>query len=264
MSTQRFCMLLTIDVRHDYFADGYARDLVFRAARETDAFLRRFGAIVRQDGHALAVGIDASQLPGLWSERMDADTPRQLRFELRCADPASAYYTVSPTSAEDAACPGTEVVSLEPASTFTGGLNPPLACVALPLVPRDVASVDAWSSAVATRYGVRFRSRSTHWKYVLTGDWHERELSIVDSRGAIAFTGFRRETLPDGQSALVARSTSAIELRERPSQRFQLHDVTSSPERVLISRLPGATPQRLWRETVEGEPTVVSEIFVHS
>jgi hypothetical protein len=264
-TTSRFRMLMRVEVRHDFFADGYARNLAFRAHAGTAAFLERFGAIIRRDDVALAIGVDDGRMEGMWSERLDDDEPRLLRFDLHCGDPVHGYYTapVTASSPEDED-DGAVVAALDLAAAEPGRVNPPLATLALPLVPDGVDSLDAWSSMADMRYRLRLRSPRTVWKYVLTGDWQDRKLSIVDARGDVEFTAVKRELLPDGQAVLVARSTSAIELQERPPQRFQLHDVSTSPERTLISRLPGAAPQRLWRETVEGEPTVVSEIFIHS
>ncbi|NID14704.1 hypothetical protein [Luteibacter yeojuensis] len=260
----RFRMLMRVEVRHAFFADGYARRLVFRAHAGTTTFLQRFGAIVRRDDYALAIGVDDARLPGLWSERMDGDGPRLLRFDLYCGDPAHGYYTEPVTTSGEGEDDGVLVAPLDLDAATPGRLNPPLATLALPLVPEGANSLETWSSALDTRYRLRLRSPRTVWKYVLAGDWQGRELSIVDARGEIGFTDMKREVLPDGQAVMVARSVAPIDLHERPPQRFQLRDVTAIPERTLISRLPGAAPQRLWRETVEGEPTVVSEIFVHS
>lgn len=264
-TVSRFRMLMRVEVRHDFFADGYARNLAVKAHAGTAAFLERFSAIIRHDDASLVIGVDKGRMEGMWSERLEDNEPRLLRFDLHCGDPVHGYYTApvtasSPENEDD----GTVAATIELAADEPGRVNPPLATLALPLVPKGVESLEAWSSSAGTRYRLRLRSPRTVWKYVLTGDWQDLKLSIVDARGDVVFTAVKRELLPDGQAVLVARSTSAIELQERPPQRFQLHDVSTLPERTLISRLPGAAPQRLWREMVEGEPTIVSEIFVHS
>ncbi|GLQ87818.1 hypothetical protein [Dyella flagellata] len=256
---QRYRTFASVDVRHDYFADGDARQLLFQPHAETLAFLRRFEMLLYADGRSLTISVAESQLQGIWSERMDGDEPRMLCFDVRSADAACAYYTgtvSSPSGVED---DGALPAPLLPAPNTAAA---PWAIIALPIVTNgDFA---AWTSSLGSAYRLRMHSRSTIWKYLLTGDWRGRALSIVDQRGEIAFSAPAQERLPNGQSALAVHSTTPIALRERPPQRFQLRDVTEAPERVLISRLPGATPQRLWRETVRGEPTTVSEIFVHS
>jgi hypothetical protein len=258
---QRYLSFATLDVRHDYFADERARHLVFQPHAQTAAFLRRFDMLWRGDGSSLAISVAESQLPGMWSERMDGDAPRLLCFDVRSTDAACAYYT---DTAITAAQVESDAVLPAPLLALKAGAAAPLATVGLPLAAADQADFAAWAAALGTTYRLRLRSRSTIWKYLMTGDWHGRRLSIVDQRGEVAFTEPAPESLPDGQRALAARSTTPIALRERPPQRFQLRDVSEAPERILISRLPGATPARLWRETVRGEPTAVSEIFVPS
>lgn len=261
MSLQRYGCFATVNVRHDYFADGSARDLAFRPHADTKAFLHRFGMLLRADGCSMSISVADSQLQGIWSERMDEGAPRTLRFDVHSADAACAYYTEAVDPSLQTEVEGVRPTPLLPVQPAPSA---PLATVALPLDVSGSGDFNEWSAALGTSYRLRLQSRSTIWKYLLIGDWRERVLSIVDQRGEVSFSTPAWERLPDGQYALTVHSTAPIALRERPTQRFQLRDVTDEPERVLIPRLPGATPQRLWRETVHGESTVVSEIFVHS
>lgn len=258
---QRYRPFATVDVQHDYFADGSARHLVFQPHADTSAFLRRFGMVLRADGCSLNISVAESQWQGIWSERMDGNEPRVLCFDVRSTDAASAYYTgaiTAPPKAQDDGALPAPLLAVPPTHAA------PLAIVALPLDAMGSNDFDGWTAAMGVSYRLCMQSRSTVWKYLLTGDWRSRRLSVVDQRGEMTFTVPAPERLSNGQYALAVHSTAPIALRERPPQRFQLRDVTEAPERVLISRLPGATPQRLWRETVRGEPTTVSEIFVHS
>ncbi len=258
---QRYRPFATVDVRHDYFADGSARHLVFQPHADTSAFLRRFDMVLRADGCSLSISVAESKLQGIWSERMDGNEPRALCFDVRCTDATCTYYTeavtVPPRAQDDGALPA-PLLAVPPTPAA------PLAIVALRLDATGSNDFNGWTAAMGVSYRLSMQSRSTIWKYLLTGDWRGRALSVVDQRGEMTFTVPAQERLSNGQYALAVHSAKPIALRERPSQRFQLRDVTEVPERVLISRLPGATPQRLWRETVRGEPTTVSEIFVHS
>jgi hypothetical protein len=270
---QQYLPFASVDVRHDYFADGRARHLLFQPHAETRAFLRRFDMLLRADGHSLTISVAEAQLAGIWSERMDdgkppeppkpaePPKPRVFRFDVRSTDTACAYYTGAVDAPSQAQDDGALPVPLQ---TVPANAAAPWATLALPLNAAGHDDFAAWTSSLGTAYRLCMQSRSTIWKYLLTGDWRGRALSVVDQRGEVTFTAPAPERLPNGQSALAVHSNAPIALRERPPQRFQLRDVTDDPERILISRLPGATPQRLWRETVRGEPTHVSEIFVHS
>ncbi|HEX7817325.1 hypothetical protein [Dyella sp.] len=258
---QRYRILARVDVSHDYFADGDARGLRFTPQADTATFLKRFDMLLRSDSRSLVVSVEESKLPGIWSERQEGEAIRSLCFDVHSVDPSSAYYTDVADTGESSAEEGgiRPVPLLEPRAQ----LSPPLAIMGLPLLSSPDIGFDDWTKE-QSHYRLRLISRRTIWKYLLVGEWRGRTLSIVDQRGEVQFTPPQAERLPDGQTVLVARSTVPIALQERPTQRFQLRDVTEAPERVLISRLPGAQPQRLWREMLGGQPTTVSEIFVHS
>lgn len=251
-----------VDVWHSYFADGHARHMRFSPHPQTAMFLHRFGMPMHADGSSLAIGVDEAQLPGIWSERQGDGEDRMLRFDVRSADPeGAAYYTEPATASMQSACAGASPVPLEEVASTAAA---PLATIALPLNPAGGDDYAAWVAALGARYCLRLCHRRTIWKYLLVGDWRDRKLAIVDQRGEVTFTAPTPERMPDGRSVLVARSTSPVALQEQPPQRFQLHDLTDATKRILIPRLPGAQPQRLWREMLDGEPTSVSEIFIHS
>lgn len=259
-TVSRYRLFASVRVSHDYFADGCARHMMFLPHVETAAFLRRFDMQLRVDGQSLGISVCDSQWPGIWSERLDGSEPRMLCFDVYSSDPACAYYTdevIAESQVEDSA----ELpVLLRP---VTSSASAPLVTIALPLNAAATENFSAWTAALGTLYRLRMSSRSTVWKYLLVGNWHDRKLAIADQRGEVTFTTPSPEHMPDGRYALVARSMSTITLQERPDQRFQLRDITDSPERILIPRLPGAKPQSLWREMQGSTSTVVSEIFVH-
>jgi hypothetical protein len=253
------CLLAAIDVRHDYFADGHARHLLFLPHKDTLAFLRRFRILQHANGYSLAIMAPESQLLELWSERMDGGEPRVLRFDVHSMDAACVYYTglvgTLPHRDEDGALPAT----LLPAPAAA---TAPWATVAVQVDATGSNDFPSWLSSLGKTYRLRMHARSTIWKYLLTGDWGGRILSIVDQRGKVGFTIPTQERLANGQRALAAHSTSPIALRERPLQCFQLCDITRASAPVLVRRLPDATPQRLQHQTVHGESAHVSEILV--
>lgn len=256
----RYQVFASVRVSHDYFADGRPPRMLFSPHADTAAFLRRFDMHLRVDGASLGIGVCDAQWANIWSERLDEGVPRTLCFDVRPADPDSAYYTAVVTAADqvadDTACPA-------PLQEVAASAGAPLATLLLPLNPALETNLADWVASVGVHYRLHLRSRSTIWKYVLVGDWRERKLTVADPRGEVTFTAPAPERMPDGSTALVARSTAPIMLHERPAQRFQLRDITDTPARILIPRLPGARPQGLWREVLGGEPTAVSEIFVH-
>jgi len=109
------------------------------------------------------------------------------------------------------------------------------------------------------------------WKYCLVGHWSDDALEVVAAKGATSsaaaangaasFAEPKAERLPDGRPVLAFLSTSGIELRERSERRFELR--TASAKRVLVKRLPVPGADHFAKETIRGERTLVSEIYVH-
>ncbi|PIM50603.1 hypothetical protein CS062_24185, partial [Roseateles chitinivorans] len=103
------------------------------------------------------------------------------------------------------------------------------------------------------------------WKYCLFGDWPEPALAVVDLAGETEFSAPAPDRLDNGTPMLAIRSRVRLPLAQRSPRRFQLRsrpDGAGSPK-VLIRRLPTAAAQLLARETIDGQPTIVSEIHVH-
>jgi hypothetical protein len=88
-------------------------------------------------------------------------------------------------------------------------------------------------------------------------------LQVTDVAGVVRFGDSDHEVLPDGTRVTVIRSAVPIALAERPRQRFQLRRGTGADARVLVARLPLASPAGLRREIVDGVLSDVSEIFVN-
>lgn len=249
-------LLAAVRVSHDYFADGRPPRMLFSPHAATAAFLRRFGMLMHADGHGFGISLCDGQRANVWSERMDEGAPRTLCFDMRSTDPEGAYFTEAVTTS-------VQTADAPPLLPVTPAASAPLATLALPLNPVPSDNFAEWNTIPGVQYRLSLRSCSTVWKYVLVGDWRDRKLAIVDPRGEVAFSVPMGESMPDGSTALVVYSSVPIAFCDRPMQRFQLHDVTDPPGRILMSRLPGARPQARWREAHGLASTAVSEIFVH-
>jgi len=261
----RYQTLFGVEVRHPYFADGRARALRFIPDRATRNFLDRHGVVTRSDGAALQLIVAEDRLGALWAERLDDQgQPRELCYSMQSTELEAAYYTQGGAEAvyrSDGR--GALAASAEPAkATPTLAGATPLGDLRLPL-DRNTTSWDAWTAALGGIDVLTLRVRATIWKYLLIGDWRDCDLRLIDPQALTVFGGGMMERLPDQREAMVFRSQSTIEYREQPPQRFQLRDHASTPEKILIKRLPAAAPRGLRRETEGGASSLVSEIFVH-
>lgn len=262
-----FQLLARVLFRHDYFAGARVGDWAAVPEPQTRRFMQRFGMALRCNGQEMAVFIEGSQLAGLWSERDEDGQGRQLRFTIFSRDSNCAYYTDTnelPQPAEFVALAGNPLMQPIATQVVASSLKPgALAVVALPLAGAVVIGADGAPQPLAAEYELRLRARATVWKYLLVGDWAEDPVRVVDVRDRVQFSAAQLELLPDGRNATTVYSMSPIGLSEQPALRFQLRGGERSSERILISRMPTASPSGLRHEVVGGVMTEVSEIFIN-
>jgi hypothetical protein len=286
--------LFSLEVEHSYFPGNVCRSLGLVPTAESARRLERTGCLLRPTDRGLIVLFDASAADALRMHAGDVDEPLRFHFLARATDPAFANYTdatigASPSllmldSRRAALDEGSGRWRLHAAAAAGAadlrGLDSPEAIEALSVherraPPHFAVSVGIEAAEVAQaargqgrRYVCRLEARATVWKYVLFGDLAEAtkdqdEVLVVDLGQAFQFAAAVGERLPDGQSVLTVRSAAPIALQERSERRFQLRRRGSGTDKVLIKRLPVASPRQLSRETLGGIPTLVSEIYVH-
>ncbi|WP_431262516.1 hypothetical protein ACQ859_20550 [Roseateles chitinivorans] len=292
--------LLQVDVEHGYYADGRCRGLRFVPAGTTAERLRRADALVRADGGSLRIHGPAEAIDRLRADAEDSsgafDDRAALSWRVFATDDDFACGT------EDAADRPRELLWVEPqddAPTVMMAACPkaldtpevhalltphdrrvlPFALLHLPLsrLPAQGPSRDPAAWPVRHRWPPA--PRATVWKYCLLGEWTEPALAVVDLAGETAFTPPVAERLDDGTPMLAIRSLQRVPLAQRSPRRFQLRSRFESGsgtgtatgagagnggnDKVLIRRLPTAAAQLLARETIAGQPAIVSEIHVH-
>ena len=191
---------------------------------------------------------------------MAARLSRRTRRQSRSSESSSTLHTVRPQRFRHQNCKSGTF--LEP-SAYQG--LPPFALLHLPLpsLPAHGPADNATAWPVQLRWPLA--PRATVWKYCLFGDWPEPALAVVDLAGETEFSAPAPDRLDNGTPMLAIRSRVRLPLAQRSPRRFQLRsrpDGAGSPK-VLIRRLPTAAAQLLARETIDGQPTIVSEIHVH-
>lgn len=255
--------MFSVELRHDFFADGVCRGLALLPDAATAAWLARGESRARATAEGLELWSTASAVPATrWLL-----CPREPLFALVTDWPRSAAARVHLNAAR--ARPLADGARALQAGPALGAADlRPLASprLALPLrgagapalgvlrVPRIAAS------EAAGRLRLALAARRSVWKYWLFGDWDDDAPQVVDPDHEIVFTPAARDLLDAGLPGWSTRSTRPIELRERGVRRFQLR---GDAGQVLIRRLPVAAPAQFTRETIDGVPTLVSEIFVH-
>ncbi|HEY1397353.1 hypothetical protein [Roseateles sp.] len=295
--------LLQVDVAHGYYADGRCRGLRFVPAGTTAERLRRADALVRADGGSLRIHGPAEAIARLRADAEDSsgafDDSDALSWcvfatddDFACgtedgADRPRELLWVQPTEAMDPDAGSTVAtgdaihIALEarPTALTAPELAPlltphdrrvvPFALVHLPLSRLPGRGPAREPAAWPVRYRWPLAPRATVWKYCLLGDWTEPALAVVDLAGETDFTPPAPECLDDGTPMLAIRSLQRVPLAQRSPRRFQLRSRFEggaghgNNDKVLIRRLPTAAAQLLARETIAGQPAIVSEIHVH-
>lgn len=96
---------------------------------------------------------------------------------------------------------------------------------------------------LATSLQIKFQSKSTYWRYILTSD-HLKTLvnpAIVHKETRQAFIGPENFLLPDQREALIFRSATPVQMTALPNKSFQLlenYEPASGRGRVIIGMMP--------------------------
>jgi hypothetical protein len=240
-----------------------------------------------EEGAALSWAVFATDDDFACGTEDAADRPRELLW----VEPPPAGHAVDADHA-DSTVDAVGTLEARPkaldASELTPLLTPhdrrviPFALLSLPLSRLPAHGPSRDPAGWPVRYRWPLAPRATVWKYCLLGDWTEPALAVVDLAGETGFTAPVPEHLDDGTPMLAIRSRGLVPLAQRPAHRFQLrsrpdgaagdgsasathgtHGTPRTHDKVLIRRLPSAAAQRLARETIAGQPALVSEIHVH-
>lgn len=252
---ERYVHLLGIAVEHGYYAGGLSRGLRFDPAEDTAALLARQPFVVRRSGHGLDVHGHVDALaPTTWLVQAIDPTFANVTEPLGQRPGELPLFDGAQAAAEDGGVlrmAASRIAASELALPSRGPM--PAFVVRIPALRADAAP---------HRFVIRLQPRRVVWSYRLVGDWSSEPVQVVDLGREASFGTPEPQVMDDGRAALAIRSTEPIALRERAPQRLQLRTRGQS-EKVLVKRLPVAGPGNFSRETIDGVPTLVSEIYVH-
>jgi hypothetical protein len=281
--------LFSLEVEHSYFPDSLCRGLHITPSTQSGRLLARSGCMLRTTDRGVVILFDASATEALRMRASDALEPFVIHLLAHARDAAFANYTDGVfgssqslllldsrravlddsgrwrlhAGANAGAADVRRITSARAAKALSQRErhDQPHFVVSVRVCPADLPQ----TAQQAKRYFCRLQARSTVWKYYLFGDLADAQddVQVVDLGQAFEFDAAVDERLPDGQSVLAVRSRVPIALQERSPQRFQLRRRGAGADKVLIKRLPVASPSLIHRETLGGVPTWVSEIYVH-
>lgn len=274
-----------------FFSAGSCRDLTFVPTPQSAIALEKAGLLTRNTLNGIRVFYDDDSSDSLRLYAADPDRPLTLGFKVFSQDPCFQNYTEPSPHKEDsilyfdnrrAAIDPTGRLRLHEGETvsetdFTP-LHSPLLAEMLSNTDRLVRPLCVVNVCIAAgerrffsdqltiipqSYYLKFKARSTFWKYYLLGHLAREDVAITDLDNETAFVFTGEESLADNRVAFAFRSTTPIPLREKSTCRFQLKEGNSGGGKVLIMRLPVASTSQITREVIDGEDAIVSEMFVN-
>jgi hypothetical protein len=284
-----FRQLCSISVTHSYFADGRCRDLEFVPTHDTAYLVEKAGLLVKNNYDGVCVFCESSSIDTLRQRTADPDEPSALVFKVFPRDPGFAYYTEPGIFNEEAMLyfgnragetggglsgrlhQGEYVSGLDfeklDSPLFSGvfgkrdRLVRPAFIVSIDLTPAVGVLSDA--SSPPGDYVVAFKARETFWRYYLLGEMKKRTAFIIDRHNGYTFEYVGEASLPDSRTALPFLSNEPIPLQENSDCFFQLKEKGVGGGKILIRRLPVATPHQFSKEVINGQETAVSDIFIN-
>jgi hypothetical protein len=252
--------LLWLAVEHAYRTDTERCRLRFQPTAACQRLLAASTCVLHNRPDGLALFVDAGAAP------LAADAAFDV--EMSSADPLFNNYTAGLDAPPGCILHFDSADALLDAQRGTWRLQAAKHSQRESLLPRlritlrPLAPVG--DGAAPTRLLLALPSRATYWKYLLLGDWSGEAPEIVDAAQQVGFESAVPEPLADGSIALAIRSSEPLPLQARPDRRFQLRSRRSArtSSRVLIKRLPSASPRGFGRIHIAGVPALVSEIYV--
>jgi len=283
--------LFRLKIEHSYFSDGLCPALKLVPTPGTAKIIGNSGLVAKNVRHEFHVFFDATKTDILRSFAADSGVPFSLVFEAISNDPLFGNYTETRvnksgsilyfesqgTSADadgryrlhseesvgeidfretDSALPLSESGCVDGhfARVFVLNIN---------ISERDVDALIAHSASAVKDYFIKFQGRRSIWKYYLLGDLANEKFYVDDRDKQIEFISSGEITLPNERVAQSFRSRTPLPLFDRSKFHFQLKDGNSGGSKVLIKRLPVASPSQVSKEIIDGSETLVSEMFIN-
>lgn len=285
MGTYR--LLFSVTAEHAYFPSQHCKTLRFTTPDTCTAMLRNAGLLLKHSESGVAVYFDDEKTHRLQLHAQDdfvltfkafSTDGNFFRYTAPGAPPDEAilYFSnqhVAPDTADKqllhagpnvtqdawadmAAAPLSEILDRK------DYLVKPAFIVQIAVTADAQGLCSETLDAAKRKFHIRFTANKTFWNYYILGDLSKRNVYIADLDNAVQFRRIGNILLPGQREAMLLQSTTALPMQEQPHYRLQLKETGSMNDKVLIKRLPNASIDRTFGETIDGKPEPVSEIYI--
>ena len=283
--------LFGIEVEHTYFSTGWCVGLEFVPTPESRKFIEKAGLLIRHTQSGVRIFFDQHSSEALRLFATDPDEPLRFVFKVFNRRRFFRAYTELTTPEEDAILyfdnQGGKIdvtgrhrlhdADYVSAKDFEKLNSPKIAgilsrkdrllkpefIVSVRFGEKEIRILDVASKNAYPTYYLKFRARETFWKYYLLGSMTKKKSYIADLNNETEFEDTGQTALPGNRIALTFRSKKKIPLQEKSEFRFQLKEKDPNGGKVLIKRLPVASAGQFYREIIDGNEAIVSEIFIN-
>jgi hypothetical protein len=283
--------LFSVEVEHTYFSKDLCLGLDFVPTIESLLFIEKTGLLIRHTQSGVRIFFDQNSSEALRLYATQPDEPLRFAFKVFNRQRFFRAYTELNTPEEGAILyfdnqggkiDSTNRLRLHAADYVSAKdfekLNSPKIAGILSrkdrlLKPEFIVSIwfgkneirilDAASKTAYPKYYLRFHARKTFWKYYLLGSMTKKKSYITDLNNETEFEDAGQTFLPGNRIALTFRSKKRILLQEKSEFHFQLKEKDPNGGKVLIKRLPVASAGQFYREIIDGNQAIVSEIFIN-
>lgn len=281
-------LLYSVTVEHMYFANNVCKSLQFVPTQATVNLLYKSGLLLKVSENRLSVFFEDDRLDIL---QMHAKDNFVFTFKVFSKDPNFSLYTLPEIPAQHTILYfDNQHLTNDTAGRFllhSGSTvsNADYLDLNADLISGDLESIDYHvrpcfiikiviqkdaqllslnqQSGSFRQFHISFASKKTFWKYYLMGNLSGRELYIADMNNEIEFEEIGSAVLPGNRNAKMLRSTSAIQMQEKPLQCLQLMEFIDLRDKIVIKRLPNASIHQINGEMVQGKMKNISEIYIH-
>jgi hypothetical protein len=244
-----YSILFRVNFRHSYFADDMPKCFSVKPTGDTEKFMLNNGMLLKAKPDGFMIAFESYNNGKAYTSDSILASGEALTFAVSLNDPLFFNYT-----AVEAADIGTSAFyfhnhdqagrsSSLHASEYAGAEDiVPAKDLPYQFFNKPFALIDIRLDLLDTEdYLIRFREKSTYWRYLLVSD-HLRELDKpAVLNGSVVFTGPVEIELPGKRTALAFESGIPVSIRQRSEKTFQLvenYDADTNKGKTVIKALP--------------------------
>ena len=255
-----FVRVLEVVIEHAYYSSGLCPDFSFRPISATMEALSQHGMQFRDTGTGFALLRDLTRKQFFWP---GAET-LSFEFEGKTTNPYWVNFTDIPllsslkldfsnTFNSDLLHPGTLVDALTASEGENGGVSMNIKLD----FQFEVLGLGNEEVSAPINYRIAFGARATRWRYFCYGKAqyldHFKNFRIQSGKDRTDFEAPQPAALLNGTRGFEIVSSRALQLSERPVQRFSLQLEAAAGHSGYQCQLPNAGPAQVRSNAAEGQ-----------